>query len=154
MQVCRRLTDSATNAVYFLLVSVHKDETDLEHGSHLDVDATDGQLAWRNKGKRREARLGKVLVNNSVRACCVAGIKRPNTQVADWMATATRALTLESEDFTFIITRKKQPELLRASNTAADNTAGQECVSLISLCAVYDRFAGNTFKEWRAMREN
>ena len=56
MQVCRRLTDSATDAVYFLLVSVHKDETDLEHGSYLDVEATDGQLAWKNRGGRETQR--------------------------------------------------------------------------------------------------
>ena len=85
--------------------------------------------------------------------CSVAGVKRPNTQVADWMATASRALTQESEDFTFIITQKKQPEVLRASN-AADRKGHVQSVPLNILSALHDRFAGSTFREWRVLREN
>lgn len=41
------------------------------------------------------------------------GLRRPTTQIADWMAVAKQALTRKSDKFTFIITPKKKPDVLR-----------------------------------------
>ena len=41
------------------------------------------------------------------------GLQRPTTQIADWMSTAKQALSEESDRFTFIITPKKKPDILR-----------------------------------------
>lgn len=40
-------------------------------------------------------------------------MQRPNTQIADWMATALEALSQESDAYTYIVTRTKSSGALR-----------------------------------------
>lgn len=42
-----------------------------------------------------------------------AGVQRPYTQIADWMATAIQALSQQSDKYTYIVTRKSSSNLLR-----------------------------------------
>ncbi|KAL3154220.1 DNA repair protein xrcc4 [Trebouxia sp. C0010 RCD-2024] len=90
MLFCRRIRDSVSDVQYYLLLDVHENAEDPEHGTSLDVQVTDGQSAW---------------VRN--------GLHRPVTQIADWMSTAKQALSEGSDRFTFIITPKKKPDILR-----------------------------------------
>ena len=50
MLSCKRIKDSVSGTVYFLLCTVHEDERDLEHGSCFDVEMSDGLSAWAKKG--------------------------------------------------------------------------------------------------------
>lgn len=50
MLTCKRIRDSVSDTVYFLLITVREDKQDLEHGSSFDVEATDGQAAWIKQG--------------------------------------------------------------------------------------------------------
>ncbi|KAL0031673.1 hypothetical protein WJX79_000177 [Trebouxia sp. C0005] len=69
---------------------MHIGDGEPEHSSSFDVQVTDGQSAWSQNG-----------------------LRRPTTQIADWMATAKQALTQNSDKFTFIVTPKKSPDVLR-----------------------------------------
>ncbi|KAL0055927.1 hypothetical protein WJX82_005802 [Trebouxia sp. C0006] len=69
---------------------MHSSDGEVEHSTAFDVQVTDGESAWSQ-----------------------SGLRRPNTQIADWMATAKQALTQNSDKFTFIITPKKKPDVLR-----------------------------------------
>ena len=42
-----------------------------------------------------------------------AGVQRPHTQIADWMATAIQALSQNSDKFTYMITNKSTSKVLR-----------------------------------------
>ncbi|KAL3139889.1 DNA repair protein xrcc4 [Trebouxia sp. C0009 RCD-2024] len=90
MLFCRRIRDSVSEAQYYLLIDVHENAEDHEHGTSLDVQVTDGHFAWAQNG-----------------------LHRPVTQIADWMSTAKQALSEGSDRFTFIITPKKKPDILR-----------------------------------------
>lgn len=50
MFFCRRIRDSSSDVQYYLLVDMHEDAEDLENGTSLDVQVTDGQSAWSQKG--------------------------------------------------------------------------------------------------------
>ena len=51
MLFCRRICNSDGSGVHFyLLVDVHEDAEDFEHGTSLDIRVTDGQSAWSLKG--------------------------------------------------------------------------------------------------------
>ena len=50
MLFCRRIRDSGSDVQYYLLVDMHEDAEDLENGTSLDVQVTDGQSAWSQKG--------------------------------------------------------------------------------------------------------
>lgn len=50
MLSCKRIKDSVSETVYFLLCTVHEDKRDLEHGSCFDVEMSDGLSAWAKKG--------------------------------------------------------------------------------------------------------
>ena len=47
------------------------------------------------------------------KAWLCAGLRRPTTQIADWMSVAKQALTQGPDRFTFIITPKQKPDVLR-----------------------------------------
>lgn len=116
MLFCRRICNSDGSGVqFYLLVDVHEDAEDFEHGTSLDMQVTDGQSAWSQKG------LYEVQIGGSMRSFlglspfCVnrTGLRRPSTQIADWMSVAKQALSEESDRFTFIITPKSKPDILR-----------------------------------------
>ena len=50
MLSCKRIKDSVSETVYFLLCTVYEDDGDLEHGSYFDVEISDGLSAWAKKG--------------------------------------------------------------------------------------------------------
>lgn len=64
MLFCRRICNSDGSGVrFYLLVDVHEDAEDFEHGTSLNIQATDGQSAWSQKG------LCEVQVGGSTRSC-------------------------------------------------------------------------------------
>lgn len=90
MLFCRRIRDSVSEVQYYLLIDVNESAEDVEHRTSFDVQVTDGQSAWSQKG-----------------------LHRPVTQIADWMSTAKQALSEGADRFTFIISPKKHPDILR-----------------------------------------
>lgn len=50
MLFCRRIRDSVSDVQYYLLLDVHENAEDPEHGTSLDVQVTDGQSAWVRNG--------------------------------------------------------------------------------------------------------
>lgn len=50
MLFCRRIRDSVSEAQYYLLIDVHENAEDHEHGTSLDVQVTDGHFAWAQNG--------------------------------------------------------------------------------------------------------
>ena len=119
MLFCRRIHDSGSDVQYYLLVDLHEDAEDLEHGTSFDIQVTDGQSAWSQKGGQYRISpvfcllaLLRELASPSLPPV-YTGLHRPTTQIADWMSTAKQALSEESDRFTFIITPKKKPGILR-----------------------------------------
>ncbi len=51
MLYCKRVVDSVSDEQYYLLVNVHDDAQDPEHGASFDVEVTDGQTAWSQLGE-------------------------------------------------------------------------------------------------------
>lgn len=50
MLFCRRIRDSVSDLQYYLLIDLHEDAEDFEHGTSFDVEATDGQTGWCEQG--------------------------------------------------------------------------------------------------------
>ena len=50
MFFCRRIRDSGSDVQYYLLVDMHEDAEDFEYGTSFDIQVTDGQSAWNQKG--------------------------------------------------------------------------------------------------------
>lgn len=53
MLFCRRIRDSVSEVQYYLLLDMHENAEDLEHGTSFDVQVTDGQTAWSQNGMPR-----------------------------------------------------------------------------------------------------
>lgn len=47
-----------------------------------------------------------------------AGVQRPHTQIADWMATAIQALSQKSDRYTYIVTNKSTSKVIRVRSGA------------------------------------
>lgn len=123
MLTCKRIQDSVSETVYFLLINVHEDKRDLEHGSSFDVEVTDGQSAWMKKGRPFCEQCMVPSTLSKTDAKLLVGIQRPHTQIADWMATAIQALSQESDTFTYIVTKTKSTGLLRVSSHVDESRA-------------------------------
>lgn len=50
MLFCRRIRDSVSEVQYYLLIDVNESAEDVEHRTSFDVQVTDGQSAWSQKG--------------------------------------------------------------------------------------------------------
>ncbi len=50
MLYCKRVVDSVSDASYYLLVSMHSSDGEVEHSTAFDVQVTDGESAWSQSG--------------------------------------------------------------------------------------------------------